>query len=86
MKPYYFSGHLTPLPPGIRIGLQLSGYVYLVDEVEAWKTEQERRYERELTRHSAMADRLRATMKKHKRELAELRKANAANSIPSPDA
>lgn len=34
MKKYQFTGHLSPLPPGIRLGLQISGEVYLVGEVE----------------------------------------------------
>lgn len=35
MRRYHFTGHLSPLPPGIRLPLELSGEVYLVSEVEA---------------------------------------------------
>lgn len=31
---YRFTGHLTPLPPGIKLPLELSGEVYLPSEVE----------------------------------------------------
>lgn len=34
MRRYQFTGHLSPRPPGIRLGLELSGEVYLVNEVE----------------------------------------------------
>lgn len=34
MKRYQFTGHLSPLPPGVRLPLQLSGEVYLISEVE----------------------------------------------------
>lgn len=34
MKKYQFSGHLSPLPPGVRLPLQLYGEVYLASEVE----------------------------------------------------
>lgn len=34
MKRYQFTGHLSPLPPGVRLPWQLSGEVYLVNEVE----------------------------------------------------
>lgn len=35
MIKYLFTGHLTPLPPGIKLPLALSGEVYLPNEVEA---------------------------------------------------
>lgn len=35
MKTYHFSGHLHPLPPGIKLSLQLSGDVCLPSDVEA---------------------------------------------------
>jgi hypothetical protein len=34
MQQYDFTGHLTPLPPGVKLPLQLSGKVYLVQEVD----------------------------------------------------
>lgn len=35
MQQYDFTGHLTPLPPGLKLPLQISGKVYLVTEVDA---------------------------------------------------
>lgn len=35
MQSYKFTGHLSPLPPGIKLPLELSGTVYLPTEVEA---------------------------------------------------
>lgn len=34
MQQYDFTGHLSPLPPGVKLPLQLSGKVYLVSDVE----------------------------------------------------
>lgn len=34
MKRYQFTGHLSPLPPGARLPLELSGEVYLASEVD----------------------------------------------------
>jgi hypothetical protein len=36
MKKYQFTGHLSPLPPGVNLPLQLSGEVYLASEVETF--------------------------------------------------
>lgn len=35
MKKYQFTGHLTPLPPGVKLPIQISGDVYLPADVEA---------------------------------------------------
>lgn len=35
MQKYQFTGHLSPLPPGVKLPLQLSGDVYLASEVDA---------------------------------------------------
>jgi len=57
MKKYQFTGHLTPLPPGVRLSLQLSGEVYLVSEVDqAWK-DREIEHQKELSRVRAAATR-----------------------------
>jgi hypothetical protein len=34
MQKYQFTGHLSPLPPGVKLPLQIFGEVYLVTEVE----------------------------------------------------
>jgi hypothetical protein len=34
MQKYQFTGHLSPLPPGVKLPLQISGDVYLAREVE----------------------------------------------------
>lgn len=34
MKKYEFTGHLWPLPPGVKLPLELSGEVYLVHDVD----------------------------------------------------
>jgi hypothetical protein len=35
MQRYQFTGHLSPLPPGVKLPLQLSGEVYLPADVDA---------------------------------------------------
>ncbi len=35
IKVYHFSGHLNPLPPGISLGLQISGDVCLASDVRS---------------------------------------------------
>ena len=34
MQKYQFTGHLSPLPPGVKLPLQISGDVYLASDVE----------------------------------------------------
>jgi hypothetical protein len=34
MQQYHFTGHLSPLPPGVKLPLQLSGQVYLASDVD----------------------------------------------------
>lgn len=35
MQKYKFTGHLSPLPPGVKLPLQISGDVYLASDVES---------------------------------------------------
>lgn len=35
MQKYKFTGHLSPLPPGVKLPLEISGEVYLAADVDA---------------------------------------------------
>lgn len=42
MQKYGFTGHLSPLPPGVKLPLQISGNVYVAADVDPMLRELER--------------------------------------------
>lgn len=42
MQKYEFTGHLSPLPPGVKVPLQISGDVYIANDVQEMLRELER--------------------------------------------
>jgi len=78
MKKYQFTGHLSPLPQGVRLPLQLSGEVYLVSEVDhAWKN-REIEHRKELAEVRAASIRIASL----NRRRAQRRSSKAKGSTP----
>lgn len=67
MKKYQFTGHLSPLPPGVKHPLQLSGEVYLVSEVDQELELRHSIAQREIARLNAQISKLLDTNRRLKK-------------------
>lgn len=74
MRKYQFSGHLSPLPPGVKLPLQLSGEVYLTNEVEVEFGAMSRRFEMYISKLRAQVAKLNDQNKALKKQVRALRR------------